>query len=276
MSIHLSVLGSGSAGNCTLVSISNQDSDQQDQRPFNMLIDLGLSLKQTRMRLEAHGVSIDQIDAVILTHLDQDHLRPVWRNTLKAHKIPVHIHQIHTNAAARILEAETIVSYHKEIELESTITIRPVQLAHDTTGTIGFVIEAHSRRLGFATDLGHVPNELLEHFVDLDAIALESNYDPDMQRAADRPAFVKQRVMSGHGHLSNTEALDAITRIAARSNLDHVVLIHLSRQCNCPEVVSRLWQQQAPDLHSRLTIADQHTPTELLQLGPPMAMAELF
>ena len=101
MSIQLSVLGSGSAGNCTLVSISPPHHSRPDHRPFNLLIDLGLSLKQTRLRLDTYGVTLDEIDAVILTHLDQDHLRPVWRRTLRTNNIPVHIHQIHSGAATR-------------------------------------------------------------------------------------------------------------------------------------------------------------------------------
>ncbi len=278
MSIQLSVLGSGSAGNCTLVSISQPNNRPQGHRPFNILIDLGLSLKQTRMRLNAYGVSLDEVDAVILTHLDQDHLRPVWRRTLRTNNTPVHIHQIHCRAATHILDAQNIICYQNEVVLGPDISIKPIRLAHDNSGTIGFVFQAYQTRLGFATDLGHVPDELLEHFVELDAVALESNYDPEMQRQADRPSFVKQRVMSNHGHLSNIEALEAITQIADRSTLGHVVLIHLSRQCNCPELVSDLWRTKAPELYDCLTIADQHTPTQLLQLSQPtpIPVPELF
>ena len=91
----------------------------------------------------------------------------------------------------------------------------------------------------------------MEQFVDLDVLALESNYDPRMQEQSDRPLYLKRRIMGGRGHLSNAQALGAIRQMLDRSakqtgNLPaHIVLLHRSRQCNCPDLVRRMFAADA-------------------------------
>ena len=118
---------------------------------------------------------------------------------------------------------------------------------------------ASSCALGYATDLGHVPSYFFDRFRDLDCIALEANYDPQMQVDSARPSFLKRRIMGGHGHLSNLQALAAIRKLLDRSRRlpDHIVLLHRSQECNCPDLVRQLFSTDRR-IASRLTLAHQH------------------
>ncbi len=121
-----------------------------------------------------------------------------------------------------------------------------------------------SPRIGYATDLGHVPDALIDLFAGVDLLMLESNYDPHLQLTSSRPAFLKARVMGDHGHLSNEQALDACRRIAAKSprgNPQKIVLLHRSQQCNTHELVRQTFASE-PMFAKCFTVAQQrrHTP----------------
>jgi phosphoribosyl 1,2-cyclic phosphodiesterase len=116
--------------------------------------------------------------------------------------------------------------------------------------------------LGFATDLGRVPQSLIDAFRDVDVLAIESNYDPPMQRRSARPAMLKRRIMGGAGHLSNEQSFDAVRAIVAASTAPprHIVLLHLSRQCNAPDIVRAMYFIE-PALAERVCITNQYQPT---------------
>ena len=254
MSLSYCVLGSGSAGNATLLTL------EHDGRRKRVLIDCGFSPRQTALRLRPLGVERDEITDILLTHLDQDHFYRSWVKLVEHGVVRLHIHRRQQRRAAKIgLNFRHVELFDDDPwPLAETATrIEPVPFAHDDLGTVGFVIDHHGTRLGLATDLGSVPPHLFERFVDLDALALESNYDRSMQIASDRPAFLKRRIMGGKGHLSNEEALCAARRIADQSRLNRLTLLHLSRQCNCPERVKRLWRERAADLLPLLSITGQ-------------------
>jgi phosphoribosyl 1,2-cyclic phosphodiesterase len=134
----------------------------------------------------------------------------------------------------------------------------PIYFAHDRLGSHGFVVEGFGYRIGYATDLGRVPRYFFDKFRDLDCVALESNYDPQMQAESIRPAFLKRRITGGRGHLSNVQALTAIRKLLDRSRRlpDHIVLLHRSQECNCPDLVRSLFSTDWR-IESRLTLAQQ-------------------
>jgi phosphoribosyl 1,2-cyclic phosphodiesterase len=153
------------------------------------------------------------------------------------------------------------------------VNFHGIDLAHDVEGSHGFLIEGFGQTAGFATDLGQVPAHLIERFARVDLLAMESNYDPDMQQASDRPWFLKQRIMGGRGHLSNEQAFAAVTQILDRCEQrrrrlpEHIVLLHRSRQCNCPRRVRSLFEQD-PRIARRLTLTEQDTRTGWLGATP--------
>jgi phosphoribosyl 1,2-cyclic phosphodiesterase len=274
MSIELCVLGSGSAGNSSLLRINGSP----------ILIDAGFGPRAIRKRLAGTGVDPGDLRAVLLTHLDRDHFKPTWLPNLLQHRIPLYLAERHLRALyhgdparthlARQLHHAGLLRTFKgqpfQLDHDLPATAQPIHLAHDQTGTVGYLLRNGEHRLGYATDLGRVPPALLDAFTDVDLLAIESNYDRDMELASDRPAMLKRRVTGGRGHLSNDEAQAAIRRIFDRSTRPprHVVLLHLSRQCNCPRLVRRLYAKD-PAVAGRLCLTSQHARTQWLRLDTP-------
>jgi phosphoribosyl 1,2-cyclic phosphodiesterase len=257
----MAVLGSGSSGNSTILVFENGGA------PRRILIDAGLSPRETARRLHGFGIHPAQIDHILITHVDHDHFRETWTRACERWAIDVHAHLRHCRGHSPLRGlARRLHGFNASFELGQSIRVTPLGLAHDSLGSTGYLIEHDGRRLGFATDLGRVSDGLHDYFVDLDLIAIESNYDRTMQLESARPPFLKRRIMGGAGHLSNEQALDAVLAIASRCRLQHIVLLHLSRQCNCPDLVRRLYEARAPELRDFLTISSQHAPTAMLAL----------
>ena len=158
------------------------------------------------------------------------------------------------------------------------LTCDPIHFAHDRLGSHGFVVDGFGYRIGYATDLGHVPRYFFDRFRDLDCIALESNYDIQMQADSARPWFLKRRITGGHGHLSNLQAFAAIRKLLDHAHQlpDRIVLLHRSRECNCPDVVRRLFCTDQR-IASRLTLAQQHERSAWLgRINRPAYVGEQF
>jgi phosphoribosyl 1,2-cyclic phosphodiesterase len=246
-----------------------------------MLIDAGLGPRTTAKRMNGTGISLQDIRAICLTHLDSDHFSPSWLGTILNRGIHLFCHRHKRDDLLETLEHEAVERLVHPFDdaafepLES-VQVRAVALSHDRTGSHGFVIEAGDCRIGYATDLGHVPTGFFDAFADLDLIALESNYDRDMQLGSIRPAFLKKRIMGGAGHLSNAQALEAVRtlldRAARRGKMPaHIVLLHRSRQCNCPKLLRRLFEQDHR-IARRLTLAEQYARTDWLRVRPTRAL----
>lgn len=251
----LCVLASGSSGNCTLLAMGS------GHRTRLCLIDAGLSPKRTRRLLAEHGLRLDHIDDVLLTHLDRDHYHPGWNAAALHGRVRFRMHTTHVKRAHRLgVPPGAITTFEDEpFGLQGQATVTPVMLAHDELGVAAFRFDWPTTSLGFATDLGRVTQELLDAFEDIATLAIESNYCPRMQLASNRPDFLKARIMNGAGHLSNEQAFDAIRQLNPKHR---VVLLHLSRQCNTPDL--------ACSLHAGATYeivtASQFDPTDWFEL----------
>jgi phosphoribosyl 1,2-cyclic phosphodiesterase len=252
------VLGSGSRGNCSLLKTSETKW---------IMIDSGFSMRQTKERMRTHNICMDDVSDLLLTHLDRDHFNPVWCRSLLNRGIYVHLHESHVERGIRAgLDHSILKPFTTSIDFES-LHVETLHLAHDALGTVGFVFNhlECKTRFGFATDLGRVPKTLLDAFKSLDILAFESNYDPTMQRTSGRPDFLQDRIMGGGGHLSNEESLNAVKHIAENSNLQHIVLLHLSKQCNSPAIIRDLYHDNLAHLYNCVTITDQDRCSRLLR-----------
>ncbi|MEM0983944.1 MAG: MBL fold metallo-hydrolase [Planctomycetota bacterium] len=232
----LCVLASGSGGNCSVLVVRGSG-----EKPAHVaLIDAGLSPSRTRKLLSVRGIPLHWVDDVVLTHLDRDHFHPGWRRARDC-RATLRLHRRHLPRAEREMSL-----LQRNEPFEDGFEVGPVRastvmLAHDSLGVAAFRFEIERGRerteLGFATDLGRATPALVEHLSGVPVLAIESNYCPELQAASARPAFLKQRIMGGAGHLSNQEAADAIHAIEPA---DHVVFLHLSRECNSPDLLGEL------------------------------------
>lgn len=270
MSIEVCVLASGSAGNCTVV-----------RSPSGVvLIDAGIGPRVAAQRMIGTGVSVSDVTAVCLTHLDRDHFNPNWLPTFARHGVRLFCHasragEVRAIARARGFEPDVDAFDTDPFEPAPGVTFHPLRLPHDRAGSHGFLIDGFGCRVGYATDLGRAPDALVEQFEDVDLLAIESNYDRQMQMDSPRPWFLKRRITGGRGHLSNDEAFATVRTILDRRQRRgrrppaHIVLLHRSRQCNCPTLVRRLFSRDVR-IAPRLTLAEQYERSEWLRLVPSL------
>lgn len=227
--VDLIVLGSGSSGNTAVI---RTDSGV-------LLIDAGLSAKKTLQRLCSAGIEPADITAVLLTHEHGDHAGglPVLLRSLRC---PVYASRL-TASEVREQDERNAAADWRLFVTGSTFAIGSFQVTafsvpHDASDPVGFTIRHGSLSIGILTDLGHVNHSVVHHVTGVHCLFVEANHDEAMlQSDTRRPLSIKQRILSPHGHLSNRAAADLVSR--ARTNaLRHVVLGHLSRDCNTSEL----------------------------------------
>ncbi len=227
MSLKVCVLGSSSSGNCTYVA----------SRQTGILVDAGLSGRETARRLEAIGVTGDAIRAICLTHEHSDHtaglaaLSRGGRVALFANSGTIQGLEARPGADKLTWNIFTPGSPFDVGDLR----IEPFSVPHDAYDPVGFVIAAEGIRVGVVTDMGMVTGLIRERLRLCNAVVVESNHDELLLKNADRPWQLKQRIFSRQGHLSNEHAADLIAEIAG-AHLEVVFLAHLSDQCNRPEL----------------------------------------
>ena len=264
--MQVTVLGSGSAGNCTLV----------ETEATAVLVDAGLSARQINQRLQQIGRTLADVDAILLTHEHSDHTGAL--NVLcKSMPLPVYANRLTAEAVTTTLTSATPVRIPWHLfQTGGSFTIGNLQIEtfsipHDAQDPIGFVIRDNDTgiTLGVLTDLGHATKLAVERIRNTDALVLESNHDLKLLKDDTvRPWALKQRIMSRHGHLSNDDAA-AVVRDIASPRLRQVFLAHLSRDCNRPDLAHKTVSDNLRNIsadHITVAISDQHKPTATLHL----------
>jgi phosphoribosyl 1,2-cyclic phosphodiesterase len=227
-------LGSGSKGNsCYFASERTR-----------VLIDAGLSGRATDQRLQQIGASLDDIQAIFITHDHHDHIAGLKQLAIRR-GIPVYANAETAKGIVASLEGEVprfkIFQTGESFEV-GDLKVTPFPILHDTVDPVAFVIEACARRVAFCTDLGTVTPVVIQHLQGCDHLVLEANHEPDLVAMSARPLVYKQRVLGHYGHLSNRAAeglLDAIWHTQLRS----VHFAHLSSECNRPELALKAGQK---------------------------------
>jgi phosphoribosyl 1,2-cyclic phosphodiesterase len=230
------MLASGSRGNCAIVSSSRT----------KILVDAGISCRETFKRMKAQGDDPHSLAAILITHEHCDHIYGLATLGKKL-RIPVFMTGATHQAWARALRNEKGEKPHLEKfeRFESghrfqvgDIEVKPFTIPHDAADPVGFTFRAEGIKVGVATDLGYLPVSVRDHLRGCDVLVLESNHDLEMLRVGPYPWSVKQRVMSRVGHLSNDALADFFSGDYDNSAA-FVVLAHLSEHNNHPEIARR-------------------------------------
>jgi phosphoribosyl 1,2-cyclic phosphodiesterase len=252
----------------------------------SVLIDFGLGPRTLARRMAARGLSWRGVRSVLLTHTHSDHWHEKTLIYLGAHGIRLCCHESHTDKLAEAgdgfdsLHAAGLVHRYKageQFDAAPGMTALPVPVPHDGE-TFGFRLEGDSGlfgpgwSLGYAADLGCWNNELAASLSDVDLLALEFNHDEEMQRNSGRPHFLIRRVLGDRGHLSNCQAgslLGKVLRESTRTPPRYVVPLHLSRECNLPELAMAAARQAIveEDRPANVVLSTQHEPSPTLKIG---------
>src|SRR5213594_3858884 len=225
MGLSFTLLGSGSSGNATVVSSGD----------VHILVDIGLSAKETARRLRELGLNPARIAAVVVSHEHGDHCRGV-APFAKDLEVPVFITDGALAASQMRLESSKLQRIESGVPFEVCgFLFTPFAVPHDSADPIAFCIEKHGVKMAVVLDLGYISNLVVERLKGCDAIILESNHDVNMLKVGPYPWSLKQRVMSRKGHLSNDTVAEYLAT-GFDGNARHVVLAHLSKKNNLPEL----------------------------------------
>lgn len=226
MKLKVSVLASGSSGNSIFISNGK----------IRLLIDAGLSGKKITDRLKSCNINGEDIDAILVTHEHQDHVKGVGILS-RRYDLPIYANELTWEGAFSCLgkiEDNNIKIFNKDFMVGS-LGIEPFSISHDARDPVGYIIHAGDKKIGIATDMGYVSKAIKEKLTGLDFLIIESNHDLEMLMAGSYPPYLKKRIRSKHGHLSN-DATAALLPEIVNSNYPSILLAHLSKDNNIPDL----------------------------------------
>lgn len=234
MSLITAALNSGSNGNCYYIG-NGTDA---------VLVDAGLSCRETERRMTSLGLSMQKVRAIFISHEHTDHIRGVERLSQK-YQVPVYITP-DTHRSGRLVLADDLVKgFSCGIPVAvGALVIMPFRKHHDAADPYSFTVSGGGVTVGVFTDLGTCCDKLVHHFRQCNAAYLEANYDAAMLENGKYPMHLKRRIRGGKGHLSNHEALE-LFRQHRPGFMSHLFLAHLSQENNDPRLVLDLFSAEA-------------------------------
>lgn len=256
MALTCCVLASGSKGNATWVA-----------GPAGaLLVDCGLSARETMRRLALMGLDHLKLKGIVVTHEHRDHMAGV-RVLAKQLRLPVMATKATWKAMALTGEARHQAIAAGEPFTAAGLTLHPFSIPHDAVDTVGLVVSTGAARLGLCTDLGQALALVKARLAGCQALVLEANHDPELLAAGPYPPWLKQRVRSRHGHLSNRQGAELLAEVH-HAELRRVVLAHLSEVNNRPELARAEVEQTLAGLGSRaaVAVAEQRAPGEAFEV----------
>ncbi len=255
--MQFSVLGSGSRGNSVLIEAGTT----------TVLIDAGFSGKEIERRLTRLGKSLEELDAIFVTHEHSDHISGVGVLSRRC-KLPVFANaatlQGGEKKLGRLFQPREF-STGEKIAFQD-FEIKSFRISHDTNDPVGYVVSNGEKSVGYCTDTGKVSHLMVQRLKGCNGLILEFNHDLKMLQNGPYPLYLQQRVRSSYGHLANSDAADFLQNLL-HDKLSHVVLAHLSEANNLPELAMQEAKRtinQKSEL--RLHLSRQDVPSEIISL----------
>jgi phosphoribosyl 1,2-cyclic phosphodiesterase len=233
MALYITSLNSGSNGNCYYVGNSNEA----------VLIDVGLSCRETEKRMKQLGLDIKKVKAIFISHEHGDHIKGV---PVLAHKysLPVYITNITATHGPRLIGHLAKAFAANEPIAIGQLLVTAFTKQHDAADPHSFIITYNQTTVGVFTDIGIACQQVIHYFKQCHAIFLEANYDEDLLENGRYPLHLKNRIRGGEGHLSNKQALELFINHRP-SFMSHVLLSHLSKENNTPQLAKELFVPHA-------------------------------
>ena len=239
-------LGSGSRGNATLIEAAGT----------RLLLDCGFAARELEQRLARLEVAPDSLDAILVTHEHQDHIRGVGA-VARRYGLPVWLTHgtRRSGRLGEVADTRLLPPDHKPFRI-GDIQISPYPVPHDAREPVQFVFQCKGSRLGVLTDAGMVTPHIVEMLQACNALLLECNHDTQMLVSGPYPPSLQRRVGGQLGHLSNRQAAQLLGSLE-HARLEHLVAGHLSERNNCPQRVREALLTAAPAIEPRLSISCQ-------------------
>jgi len=253
MSLFIASLNSGSNGNCYYVGNDREA----------ILVDAGISCRETERRMSRLGLSMQTVKAIFVSHEHTDHISgiPVLA---KKYGLPVYITDSTLYHGGLSIQKEQVFGFkaYEPVHI-GNLAIQAFPKKHDAAEPHSFIVSGNKVNIGVFTDIGSPCENVLLHFQKCHAAFLEANYDEDMLEKGSYPRHLKNRIRGGHGHLSNKQALEVFTRYRP-SFMSHLLLSHLSQDNNSPQLVQQLFNAHAGQ--TQIIVASRHVESAVYQV----------
>lgn len=254
MSLSITSLNSGSNGNCYYIGNDKEA----------VLIDAGISCRETEKRMRRLGLSMLRVKAIFVSHEHTDHIKgiPV---IAKKYKLPVYITDATLRSGGLLLNAEQVISFraYEAVQI-GNLSVTAFPKHHDASEPHSFIVGNGQVNIGVFTDIGAPCEHVIQHFQLCHAAFLESNYDEQLLEKGSYPWYLKNRIRGGKGHLSNNQALE-LFKAYRPSFMSHLLLSHLSAENNHPDIVHALFTEHAAGVE--VVIAGRTAETAVYVIG---------
>ncbi|TKC07140.1 MBL fold metallo-hydrolase [Pedobacter frigoris] len=257
--LYIASLNSGSNGNCYYVG--NDDEA--------ILIDAGISCRETEKRMLRLGLSMTKVKAIFISHEHTDHIKGLCTLSAK-YNLPVYITPGTLAGCRFLLRKDLIRTLHSNLPvMVGDLVVTGFPKLHDAAEPHSFMISCGGTNVGVFTDIGAACEQLIHHFKRCHAAFLETNYDDALLAKSAYPYFLKRRISGGQGHLSNQQALEVFTAHRP-SFMSHLLLAHLSKDNNCPELVHKLFTEHSNG--TEIIVASRYEETAVYAISEPVAV----
>ena len=249
MSLFIASLNSGSNGNCYYIGSETEA----------VLVDAGISCRETERRMKRLGLSMLKIKAIFVSHEHSDHITGIPVIS-KKYQIPVYVTEGTRVKGGLLLEKHLFISFRAHVPVQfGGFSVTAFPKFHDACDPHSFIVASTSVKVGIFTDIGIACQQVIRYFQQCHAAFLEANYDEDMLTNGNYPPHLKKRIKGGSGHLSNAQALQLVLSHKP-SFMSHLLLSHLSKNNNSPKLVEELFSQHAENTKIIIASRNRETP----------------
>ena len=247
------VIASGSKGNCTIILCDTT----------NIIIDMGISYLTLKKCLEENSLSFDSFSGVLLTHCHNDHTKGI-ASLLKHTNLKVYLPEEMYESVKEIIPYSKCIFIPDEFEIND-VEIELIHTSHDAPASVGFIIKHNNNSLVYVTDTGYINRKYLAKMKEKDLYIIESNHDEKMLMDGPYPRFLKERVISDRGHLSNKTTASYLKRLVG-PNTKNIILAHLSEKNNTEDLALQAIEDARLDKNIKVSIARQYEETEMIEV----------
>ena len=247
------VIASGSKGNCAIVLCNNT----------NIIIDMGISYLTLKKSLEENSLSFDDFSGILITHCHKDHISGLT-SLIKKTKLNAYIPENMYESLKEYLPLEKCIFINDSFNIND-LNIELIHTSHDAPSSVGFIFSYQGKSLVYVTDTGYINRKYLAKMVEKDAYIIESNHDEIMLMDGPYPRFLKERVISDQGHLSNTTTAKYLKRIVGK-NTKNIILAHLSETNNTEELALETTKRELEGKNINIIAAKQYEGSPMIEV----------
>ena len=246
-------ISSGSKGNCAIVLCDE----------VNLIIDMGISYLTLKQSLEENSLSFDNFSGILITHNHKDHVTGL-KSLINKTNLNVYIPYEMFDSIKNSVPEDRCIFIDDEFSIFD-VKIELIHTSHDAPYSVGYIIKYNDKSLVYVTDTGYINRKYLQKMINKDIYVIESNHDEVMLMDGPYPRFLKERVISDTGHLSNTTTAKYLKKIIG-DRTKYILLAHLSEKNNTPEKALEAMYKEELNKNIKIQVASQYEMSEILEV----------